>query len=79
MFPGEFWGRGVCEKGMNSQNALDTELRARIDALALTNAPMMAVDASKMPRGLRSQEEQGGGIPIAPGKTIMTNGNPRGA
>ena len=75
--PGEFWGRGVCEKGMNSQNALDTELRARIDALALTNAPMMAVDASKMPRGLRSQEEQGGGIPIAPGKTIMTNGNPR--
>ena len=38
---------------------------------------MMAVDASKMPRGLRSQEEQGGGIPIAPGKTIMTNGNPR--
>lgn len=75
--PGEFWGRGVCEKGMNSQQALDTELRARIDALALTNAPMMAVDASKMPRGLRSQEEQGGGIPIAPGKTIMTNGNPR--
>src|SRR6056300_278243 len=28
--PGRFWGRGVCEKGYNSQKALDTELRARI-------------------------------------------------
>ena len=34
--PGRFWGRGVCEKGYNSQKALDAELRARIDALALT-------------------------------------------
>ena len=42
--PGRFWGRGVCEKGYNSQKALDAELRARIDALALTNAPMMAMD-----------------------------------
>ena len=25
--PGRFWGRGVCEKGYNSQKALDTELR----------------------------------------------------
>ena len=24
--PGRFWGRGVCEKGYNSQKALDTEL-----------------------------------------------------
>ena len=23
-----FWGRGICEKGYNSQKALDTELRA---------------------------------------------------
>ena len=23
--PGRFWGRGVCEKGYNSQKALDTE------------------------------------------------------
>jgi hypothetical protein len=28
--PSRFWGRGVCEKGYNSQKALDTELRARI-------------------------------------------------
>ena len=35
--PSRFWGRGVCEKGYNSQKALDAELRARIDALALTS------------------------------------------
>ena len=66
--PSKFWGRGICEKGYNSQKALDTELRARIDALALTVHPMMAVDASRMPRG--SQFE------IRPGKTLLTNGNP---
>ena len=27
--PSRFWGRGVCEKGYNSQKALDAELRAR--------------------------------------------------
>ena len=45
--PGRFWGRGVCEKGYNSQKALDTELRARIDALSLTIHPMMAIDATR--------------------------------
>mgnify|MGYP003641952982 FL=1 len=66
--PSRFWGRGICEKGYNSQKALDTELRARIDALALTVHPMMAVDASRMPRGSQ--------LSIAPGKTLLTNGNP---
>jgi len=66
--PSRFWGRGVCEKGYNSQKALDTELRARIDALSLTVHPMMAVDASRLPRGTRME--------IRPGKTILTNGNP---
>ena len=66
--PGRFWGRGVCEKGYNSQKALDTELRARIDALALTIHPMLAVDASRLPRGAKME--------IRPGKTILTNGNP---
>ena len=66
--PGRFWGRGVCEKGYNAQKALDTELRARIDALALTVHPMMAVDASRLPRGSK--------LEIRPGKTILTNGNP---
>ena len=68
MVPGRFWGRGVCEKGYNSQKALDTEMRARIDALALTIHPMMAVDASRLPRGAKME--------IRPGKTILTNGNP---
>ena len=49
--PGRFWGRGVCEKGYNSQKALDTELRARIDALSLTIHPMLAIDATRLPRG----------------------------
>ena len=66
--PSRFWGRGVCEKGYNSQKALDAELRARIDALALTIHPMMAMDASRMPRGAKPS--------IEPGKTILTNGNP---
>ena len=66
--PSRFWGRGVCEKGYNSQKALDTELRARIDALALTVHPMMAMDASRMPRGAKME--------IRAGKTILTNGNP---
>ena len=66
--PNRFWGRGVCEKGYNSQKALDTELRARIDALALTIHPMMAVDASRLPRGMKPE--------VRPGKMFLTNGNP---
>jgi len=67
--PGRFWGRGVCEKGYNSQKALDTELRARIDALSLTIHPMMAVDATRLPRGAKPE--------VRPGKMILTSGDPR--
>ena len=67
--PGRFWGRGVCEKGYNSQKALDTELRARIDALSLTIHPMMAIDATRLPRGSKPE--------IRPGKMVLTNGDPR--
>ena len=66
--PSRFWGRGITEKAYHSQKALDTELRARIDALALTNSPMMAMDSTRIPRG--SQPE------VRPGKIILTNGNP---
>ena len=66
--PNRFWGRGVCEKGYNSQKALDAELRARIDALALTVHPMMAMDATRLPRGARPE--------VKAGKIILTNGNP---
>ena len=66
--PGRWLGRGVCEKGYNAQKALDAELRARVDALALTIHPMLAVDATRMPRGAKPT--------IAPGKMIKTQGDP---
>jgi len=68
IIPGIFWGRGVCEKGYMSQKALDTELRARVDALALTTHPMLAVDATRIPRGHK--------LEVRPGRMIMTNGAP---
>jgi hypothetical protein len=67
--PSRFWGRGVCEKGYNSQKALDAELRARIDALALTVHPMMAMDATRIPRGTKPE--------IRAGKLLLTNGDPK--
>jgi hypothetical protein len=69
--PNKFWGRGVCEKGYNPQKALDAEMRARIDSLAMTTTPMMAADATRLPRGTKFE--------IRTGKTILTNGNPRDA
>ena len=67
--PSKFWGRGVAEKGYNPQKALDAELRARIDALALTTHPMMGLDATRLPRGTK--------FDVRPGKTILTNGDPK--
>ena len=67
--PTKFWGRGVAEKGYNPQKALDAELRARIDALALTTHPMMGLDATRLPRGTK--------FDVRPGKTILTNGDPK--
>jgi len=67
--PGSIRGRGVCEKGYNSQKALDAELRARIDALALTIHPMIAADARRLPKGAN--------LAVRPGKTLLTQGDPR--
>lgn len=66
--PNRFWGRGVAEKGYNPQKALDAELRGRIDAMALSIHPMMAMDATRLPRGARFK--------VAPGRNVLTNGNP---
>ena len=66
--PDRFWGRGIVEKGYNAQKALDAELRSRIDALALTTHPMMAIDATRLPRGAK--------FTVQPGQTLMSNGNP---
>ena len=68
IIPGRFWGVGIVEKGANMQRAIDGQLRAHLDNLALTTAPMMAIDATRMPRGASYN--------IRPGKTILTNGNP---
>jgi|ETNvirenome_6_85_1030632.scaffolds.fasta_scaffold05018_5 hypothetical protein len=66
--PNRFWGRGVCEKGYNPAKALEAETRARIDSLKLSTYPMMAIDATKVPRG----EKFG----VRAGRTILTRGNP---
>ena len=67
--PNRFWGRGIAEKGYNPQKALDAESRGRIDAMALAIHPMMAMDATRMQRG--------GNFTVAPGRSILTNGNPK--
>lgn len=67
--PNRFWGRGVAEKGYNPQKALDAELRGRIDAMALAIHPMVAVDATRIPRGET--------FSVRPGRTILTQGDPR--
>jgi hypothetical protein len=61
----------VAEKAYNPQKALDAEMRARIDSLALTTTPMMAADATRLPRGIKFE--------VRPGKTVLTNGSPREA
>jgi len=66
--PGRFWGRGIAEKGYNPQKALDAELRARMDALGYISAPMLGVDAGRMPRGFKFE--------VRPGKVWTTNGAP---
>ena len=66
--PNRFWGRGVAEKGFNMQKAIDAQIRTHLDSLALTSVPMMAMDATRMPRGSKFE--------VRPGKSILTNGNP---
>ena len=66
--PGRFYGRGTVEKAYNMQKAIDAQLRSHLDNLALTTAPMVAMDATRLPRGSKFE--------IRPGKAILTNGNP---
>ena len=68
IIPGRFWGRGTAEKGYNMQKALDGQVRAHLDSVALTAAPMMGIDATRMPRGFKFE--------VRAGKSILTNGNP---
>jgi hypothetical protein len=66
--PGRFWGRGTAEKGYNMQKAIDAQVRSHLDSLALTTAPMMAMDATRLPRGAKYE--------VRPGKNMLVNGNP---
>jgi hypothetical protein len=66
--PGRFWGRGTAEKGYNMQKAIDAQIRSHLDSLALTTAPMMAMDATRLPRGAKYE--------VRPGKNMLVNGNP---
>ena len=66
--PGRIVGMGTVQKGYNMQKAIDAQLRSHLDSLALTTAPMMAADATRLPRGVSYK--------VQPGKTLLTNGNP---
>lgn len=66
--PGRFWGRGVAEKGYNPQKALDAGIRAYIDALGYVSAPMLGVDAGRVPKGFKME--------VKPGKVWLTQGPP---
>ena len=44
------------------------QIRSHLDSLALTTSPMIAMDATRLPRGARFE--------VKPGKAILTNGSP---
>ncbi len=51
--PNRLLGRGTVEKAYNSQKAIDAQVRSHLDSLALTTSPMMAMDATRLPRGAK--------------------------
>ena len=67
--PNRLLGRGTVEKSYNMQKAIDAQVRSHLDSLALTTAPMMGMDATRLPRGARFE--------VKPGKAFMVNGNPQ--
>ena len=66
--PNRLLGRGTVEKAFNMQSAIDGSMRSHMDSLALTVSPMIAVDATRLPRGAKFE--------VKPGKAFMTNGAP---
>jgi hypothetical protein len=67
--PNRLPGRGTVEKAYNMQKAIDAQVRMHLDSLALTAVPMVAMDATRLPRGAKFE--------VRPGKAFMTNGNPQ--
>lgn len=66
--PNRLLGRGTAEKAFNMQSSIDGSARSHMDSLALTVAPMVAIDATRWPRGAKFE--------VKPGKALMTNGAP---
>jgi hypothetical protein len=66
--PNRLLGRGTVEKAFNMQKAIDAQIRSHLDSLALTTSPMIAMDATRLPRGAKFE--------VKPGKAILTNGAP---
>lgn len=64
--PNRILGRGTVEKAFNMQSGIDGSMRSHLDSLALTNAPMFGIDATKFPRGKTFE--------AYPGNTFFTNG-----
>jgi len=67
--PNRLLGRGTVEKAFNMQISVDSSIRSHMDSLALTVAPMVGLDATRLPRGAKFE--------VKPGKAFMTNGVPR--
>jgi hypothetical protein len=66
--PNRLLGRGTVEKAFNMQKAIDAQTRSHLDSLALSTSPMMAMDATRLPRGMKFE--------VKPGKAILVNGAP---
>jgi hypothetical protein len=66
--PNRLPGRGTAEKAFNMQSSIDGSMRSHMDSLALTGAPMVAIDATRWPRGAKFE--------VKPGKALLTNGAP---
>lgn len=66
--PNRLLGRGTVEKAFNMQVSIDSSIRSHMDSLALTVAPMVGLDATRLPRGAKFE--------VKPGKAFMTNGVP---
>lgn len=66
--PNRLLGRGTVEKAFNMQRAIDAQTRSHLDSLALSTSPMMAMDATRLPRGMKFE--------VKPGKAILVNGSP---
>jgi len=67
--PNKILGRGTAEKALNMQVSIDSCVRSHMDIQALTSAPMVGLDATRLPRGAKFE--------VKPGKSFFVNGSPQ--